>query len=143
MECIAVEYFPISIYPDNNKGKYEFHSNISDENEQDGCDSHAYLFRLFKTFFKSVILVYGMSTVWENTDGCAKQYRFALGIYLINVWSSSYGVIIDRAINAPVHGNNVVGGINAMDKSYLKGEMEIIGKLGIIYTTRIGMLPSA
>ena len=44
----------------------------------------------------------------EDTDGCAKQYRCALDIYLMNVLSYSYGIIMDRAINAPGHGNNVV-----------------------------------
>ena len=57
----------------------------------------------------------GMSTVWENTGGCEKKYRCALAIYLMTMLSSSYGIIIDRAINAPVHGNNVVDGINATE----------------------------
>ena len=36
----------------------------------------------------------------------------------------------------------VVVGLNGMEKGYLKGEMELIGKLGIKDTTKIGMLPS-
>ena len=36
---------------------------------------------------------------------------------------------MDLEINAPFHGNNDVDGINAMYKPYLKGEMEVIGKL--------------
>ena len=64
MECIAVEYFPTSIDPGNNKEKYEFHSYIIYDNEQDACDSHAHIFHLFKTLSESVILVTGMSTVW-------------------------------------------------------------------------------
>ena len=47
-----------------------------------------------------------MSTVWGDTYGCANQYRCDLSIYLITVLSSSYGIIMDRAINAPVHGKN-------------------------------------
>ena len=39
--------------------------------------------------------------------------------------------------------NNVVDGINATYKHYLKDKMEIIGKLGSNDTTKIGMLPSA
>ena len=61
-----------------------------------------------------------MLTVWEDTDGCANKYRCALAIYLMTVLSSSYGIIINRAINAPVHGNDVVYGINATDKHYFK-----------------------
>ena len=59
------------------------------------------------------------------------------------VLSSSYGIIMDRAINAPVHINNVVDGINATDKRYLK-EMELICKLASNNnTSEIGRLPGA
>ena len=47
----------------------------------------------------------GISTVRENTDGCPKKYRCDLDIYLMTVLSSSYDIILDRAINAPGHGN--------------------------------------
>ena len=62
-----------------------------------------------------------VSTVWEDTGGRAKQYMCALSIYLMTVLSSSYGVIMDRAINSPNHVNNIVDGINAMEKLYLNG----------------------
>ena len=64
-------------------------------------------------------------------------------IYLITVLSSLCGIIIDRAINAPGHGKNVVDGFNATEIFYLKGEMELIGKLESNNTTNIWMLPSA
>ena len=84
-----------------------------------------------------------MSTLWEDTNGCAKKYRCALDIYLMLVISSSYGIIIYRAINSPGHGNNVVDGLNATEKRYLKEQMECIGKLAINNTSNIGMIPSA
>ena len=61
----------------------------------------------------------------------------------MNVLSYSYGIIIDRAINAPCHGKNAVDGLNSSYKFYLKGEMELIGKLASNDTTNIGMLTSA
>ena len=36
---------------------------------------------------------------------------------------------MDSSINSPGCGKNVVDVLNATDKNYLKGEMEIIGKL--------------
>ena len=45
----------------------------------------------------------GMSTVWEDTDGCENQYRFTLSIYLMTLLSSSYVIIMDCAINEPGH----------------------------------------
>ena len=115
MEGIAVEYFTNSIDTGNNGKISEFNSYISDDKEQDACDSHAHMLYILKYIFESVILVSGMSTVWEVTDGCAKKYRCALDIYLMTVLSSSYGIIMARAINAPGHRNNVVDGINATE----------------------------
>ena len=53
----------------------------------------------------SGILVPCISTVWEDTDGCVKQYMCALAIYLMTVLSSAYGIIMDPKINAPSYGN--------------------------------------
>ena len=76
---------------------------------------------LFEKKLESGRLVSGMSTVWEDTDGCANKYRCALTIYLMTVLSSSYGIIMYHAMNPPGHGKNVVDGLNATDKHYLKG----------------------
>ena len=46
---------------------------MSDENEQDAYDSHYHMFHLLIFFLETGILVSGMSTVQEYTDGCAKQ----------------------------------------------------------------------
>ena len=76
-----------------------------------------------------VILVFGMSTLWEDTNGCDNQYMCALSIYLMTVLSYFYGVIMDREINALGRGNNVVDRLNATYKHYSKGEMELVGQL--------------
>ena len=85
MEVISVEYFLTSVGTDINEGKPVFHSYLSYDNEQDACDSHAHMVHLLKTFLESGILVSGMLTVREDTDGCANQYRCVLGIYLITM----------------------------------------------------------
>ena len=46
MEGIAVEYFPTSVDNGNNEEKCELHSYISDDNEQDACDSYAHMVHL-------------------------------------------------------------------------------------------------
>ena len=69
IEGIAIEYFPNSIDPGVNK-KSEFHSYISDKNEQYACDSHAQTFHLV-IYFESGMLVPVISTVWEETYGCS------------------------------------------------------------------------
>ena len=50
MEGIAVECFPTSVDIGNNEEKSEFHSYISDDNEQDACDSYAHIVHLLKHF---------------------------------------------------------------------------------------------
>ena len=57
--------------------------------------------------------------------------------YLMTVSSSSYGNIINCAINALGNVKNVVDGLNSTDKHYLKGGMELIGKLGSNNTKKL------
>ena len=64
-----------------------------------------------------------MSTLWEDTDDCAKQYMRAVTIYLMTVLSYSYGIVLDCTLNAPVHENNAVDGLNSTEKLTLKGKM--------------------
>ena len=75
-----------------------------------------------------------MLTLWEDTDGYAKQYMSAFSIYLMTLLSYLYGIIIDREINVPGHGNNIVYGLSATDKRYLKEKIELPGKLASNYT---------
>ena len=49
-----------------------------------------------------------MSTVWDDTNGCINQYMCALDMYLMTVLLYLYGIIMDRAVNAPGNVNNVV-----------------------------------
>ena len=65
------------------------------------------------------MLTTSLSTIWENTDGCAKQYRCASALYLMSVMSQTYSIIIDRGISAPGHGKELVYGLNAVDKCYI------------------------
>ena len=85
----------------------------------------------------------GMSTVWEDTNGCVKQYRFAFDICLITGLSSLSGIIMYFSIDAPGHGNKYVDGINEIYKFYLKSKIERIGKLACKNTSKIVILPSA
>ena len=78
------------------------------------------MFHLSKDILESVILVSGMSTLWEDIDGCAKQYMCNLYIYLLTALSSSYFIIMEFAINAPVGWKNVVYVLNATYECYLK-----------------------
>ena len=60
-----------------------------------------------------------LSTIWENIDGCEKQYRCASAMYLMSVISQCYSIIIYRGISAPGNGKEVVYELNAVDKRYI------------------------
>ena len=48
---------------------------------------------------------------------------------------------MDRAINAPGHGKNVVDGLNAKDKLYLKGKWNLLINEQITIPQKFGCFP--
>ena len=70
---------------------------------------------------KNQNMIEQLSTIlWEIADGCTKQYCCATTIYLLSLLSKEYNIVIDRAVGAPGHGKDVVDGLNAVDKAFLK-----------------------
>ena len=57
--------------------------------------------------------------MWDQKDGCANQYRCSIDYYLMSYLSTSYQFVLDRAVDAPGHGKDVVDGFNAVQKRYL------------------------
>ena len=68
---------------------------------------------------KIKLLMTKKSTIWENTDGCAEQYKCTTALYLLSILSHAYNIVIDSGVGAPVHGKDVVDGLNAADKRFL------------------------
>ena len=60
------------------------------------------------------------SNFWEETDGCAKKYKFSSAVHLMTIFSLTLKISIDRAIGDPGHINNVVDGLNARDNIYMR-----------------------
>ena len=58
-------------------------------------------------------------TMWYQAGGCAKQYRCYIVYYLMSFLSKPYKIVIDRAVDTPVHGKYVVDGFNDVQKQYL------------------------
>ena len=81
---------------------------------------HIHICLFIEKQIESLILVYGISTVWEDTNGCAIKYGCNLAIYVMDMLSSSYGLRMYHAINEPGHGNNVLDAINATNNRYLR-----------------------
>ena len=103
-----------------------FHSHFSNESRQDSRTTHAHMTVLFRQLKEIGELCAGMF-VWDDTDGCAKQYRCGTAIYLLSMLAVMFDITIDRAIGAPGHGKDIVDALNATDKVYLRHKMCMIG----------------
>ena len=57
--------------------------------------------------------------MWDQTYGCAKQYRCSIAYHLMSYLSTSYQIVLDRAVDTPCHGKYVVYGFNDFQKQYL------------------------
>ena len=124
MEGIAMEYVETSTELNGlNNVKGEFHSFLSDDSDQDAATTAAHTEKFISLLLESNRVMSNKSTIMEDTDGCAKQYRSANSLYLMSAISKKYGIVIDRAVGAPGHGKDIVDGLNAVDKRYLKTAM--------------------
>ena len=81
-----------------------FHSFLSDDSKQDAATTTAHRKHLMSFLKNKQVLNTSLSTIWENTDGCAEQYRCASSLYLMSVISQTYSIIIDHGISASGHG---------------------------------------
>ena len=57
--------------------------------------------------------------MWDQTDVCTKKQRFFIAYYLMSYLSTSYQIVLDRPVDIPGHGKDVVDGLNAFQKRYL------------------------
>ena len=96
-----------------------FHSFLSDNSKNDAATTTAHIKILIPLLKEKNVLKTSLIIIWENTDGCAEQYRCASALYLMSVMSQCDSIIIDRGISAPGHGKEVVYGLNAFDKRYI------------------------
>ena len=55
-------------------------------------------------------------TMWDQTDGCTKQYSCSIAYYMMYFLSKSYQIVLDRAVNTLGDGKDVVYGFNAVQK---------------------------
>eukprot|EP00966_Prymnesium_polylepis_P105434 2441600-Prymnesium_polylepis.1 len=123
----AVEAYRASVWQmDKADLKMVFHSHFSDDSRQDAATTHAHMTVLLNQLKDIGELLSGM-TLWDDTDGCGKQYRCGTALYLLSILASAFGITIDRAIGAPGHGKDIVDGLNATDKVFLRKKMCMIG----------------
>ncbi len=104
-----------------------FHSHISDKSLQDAYTTHAHMRVLLQKLLDEGTLEPG-STMWDDTDGCMKQYCSGTAMFLLFVLAYEYDITIDQATGAPSHGKDIVHGLNATDKWFLKWLFHALAK---------------
>jgi hypothetical protein len=100
----------------------DFHSHFSDDNLQNAAATHCHM-RVLIQHLKLTGRFLDGHTMFDNTDGCAKQYRCATAIHLLSMLATEFNVTINRSVGAPGPGKDLVDGLNACDKQYLKKMM--------------------
>ena len=101
IEGIALENFSelpksdINSTTPSHQRRTVFHYFVSDDSNQDADNNTAQRKPLISLFKDKTLLTPSLSTIWENNDCCAEQYRFASTLYLISVMSQCYSIILD------------------------------------------------
>ena len=90
-----------------------------DDRKQDSSTTAVHSKHIVELLHKGNVLM-KKSTIWDNTDKCAEQYRCVTALYLISMLSHSYNILFDRGVGSPVHGIYVVDGLNATDNFFLQ-----------------------
>jgi hypothetical protein len=128
MEGSTVRFFPAQLAEIYREGMpavlqdhtaMHFHSHFSDDSMQNAATTYFHMEVLVKYLQKEAVLKEG-GYMFDNTDGCTKQYRCATALHLLSMLAVKYKIVIDRAICAPGHGKDLIDGLNAVDKMYLK-----------------------
>ena len=65
----------------------EFHLHLSDSKLQNSATTIAHIYILLVRIFEGE-MIRGW-TIWDQTDGCAKQYRCSIAYYLMSFLSKS------------------------------------------------------
>ena len=92
---------------------------FSDDIKKDAATTTPNSKRSVELLKERKLLASSLSTIWENTDGCAEQYKCSSALYIMSVIFQCYSVIIYCGISAPVHVKGVFNGLNAIDKLYI------------------------
>ena len=96
----------------------EFYLNLSDSKLQNVAKTTVHLYTLLENVFQKKQMIRGR-TMWDQTDGCAKQYRCSIAYYIMSYLSKSYQIVLDRAVDTPGCGKYVADGFHAVQKRYL------------------------
>ena len=102
----------------------EFYLHLSDSKLQNAATNTPRIYTLLDRMFEKKQVIRGVK-MWDQTDGCVKQYRCSIAYYMMSYLSKLYQIVLDRAVDTPGHGKDVVDGINAVQKRYLSTSLRM------------------
>lgn len=125
---LSIEGSGVEFHTADGKTRLETHSHFSDDSDQNAATTHAHMCKLItKLLEMEAMKPDGTWIMFDETDGCAKQYRCGTALFLMSLLAVTYRITIDRAVGAPGHGKDFVDGLNATDKDFLIGKFRMIG----------------
>ena len=96
-----------------------FHYFFYDESKQDDATTSKHVKLIIELLQNRTVLFAATSNIWENTDGCVKQYHCVTEIHLLSILVHAYNIIIDNCIGELGHGIEVVDGLNTTNINFL------------------------
>lgn len=110
--------------PDELRDRVHYH--LSALSNQDAAVTHEDMFiSLTQAIERGELSPCG--TYWEKTDGCAKQYRCALALYLLSLLASLLRVHIDRQVDVSGHGKDKGNEYGALNKGFFRRQLLLQG----------------
>jgi hypothetical protein len=138
MEGITVRYFANGDYTDDDSPEItDWHVYLSDEKQQDARTSMVNSIDLIKKLQAAplYLLPRGKDAIlYEQSDGCAKQYKCATALWVLAHLSHKYRIAINRMVTAPHHGKGSVDALAGVDKNYIRAHFRAIRNEGDAYS---------
>ena len=109
IEVISLEYFsalPLAYIKSTTPSRQHhavFNYFLSDDSRKDAATTFAQSKRLISFLKDQNLMTTSLSTIRENTDGCAEQYICASDLHITSVMSQCYFVTIYQGISPPSH----------------------------------------
>ena len=72
---------------------------MPDDSKQDDTNIAAHSKQIIELIQNRKISFSELSTMWENTDGCAEQYICDTALYLLSMLAQTYNIIIYRVFD--------------------------------------------
>ena len=111
----------------------EFNPRLSDEIDKDYITTATNLSIILNLILSKYLIDLFMTSMWDHTYSCAKQYHCEYDIYLLSCLDLELRIIIYKAVGEPGHGKDVVDGMNVRDKRIIKLSMAKILNTELIY----------